>query len=145
MKRNSWNILIDAFSLIVFMLMISTGLLMKFILPPGSGRVDRLMRGGGRVERTIDVCLGLTRHEWGQIHLYISIGFLVLLTVHLFLHWKWIKSAIIGSVPKPPSFTRKVMVICIVTIIILTLLFPWIAPKQTLTRSEFLELRSTLQ
>lgn len=141
MKRSAWNIVIDALSLVVFMSMISTGLIMKFILPPGSGRVEILMRGGGRFEKTIDLFMGLTRHEWGEIHFYISLLFLLLLITHLYLHWNWIKGVIFGAKDHPQPKKRKIMAAVIMTIIILSLLFPWIGKKQTYTKSEFIQLR----
>lgn len=32
---------------------------------------------------------GMTRHEWGDWHTWISYAFLVLMMVHLILHWRW--------------------------------------------------------
>lgn len=141
MKRSFLNIVIDASSLVVFMSMISTGLIMRFILPPGSGRVEMLMKGGGRFEKTIDVFMGLTRHEWGQIHFYISLLFLIFLITHLYLHWNWIKVVSFGTKDHPQPLKRKIIAVWIVTFIIFSLIFPWIGEKQTLTRSEFLKLK----
>jgi len=36
--------------------------------------------------------LGLHRHQWGNIHFYLSITFTVLVIIHLILSWKWIKA-----------------------------------------------------
>lgn len=36
--------------------------------------------------------LGLGRHDWGDLHFYAAIFFLLLLILHLYLHWAWIKS-----------------------------------------------------
>ncbi len=142
MKRNVWNIVIDAISFVVFMLMISTGLLLKFILPPGSGRVEMLLRGSGRgIEKTIDVFMGLTRHEWGEIHFWIAFGFLIVLIVHLILHWNWIKAVTFGTKQCPQPFKRKVITISVMCFVIVALLLPWIAKKQTYTRAEFLQVR----
>jgi len=57
--------------------MSGTGLLIAYRLPPGS-------RGGHGLS-----ALGLTRHEWGDLHQWISLAFLSLIVVHLFLHWRW--------------------------------------------------------
>jgi len=43
--------------------MISTGLILKFILPPGSGRMLGWGFGGGKPVLT---WLGQSRHEWGD-------------------------------------------------------------------------------
>ena len=31
------------------------------------------------------------RHEWGDLHLYFSLGFVALAVVHFAQHWRWIK------------------------------------------------------
>lgn len=36
--------------------------------------------------------LGLHRHQWGNIHFYLSITFTVLVIIHLIFSWKWIKA-----------------------------------------------------
>lgn len=54
-----------------------TGLLLAYRLPPGS-------RGGRGLS-----ALGWSRHEWGDLHFWISLAFLVLLLIHLALHWRW--------------------------------------------------------
>lgn len=57
--------------------MAGTGLLLAFRLPPGSR--------GGRGLSAMD----LSRHEWGDIHTWLSYAFLALIAVHLALHWRW--------------------------------------------------------
>lgn len=63
---------------LTFCAMAGTGLLLVFRLPPGS-------RGG----RGLSV-LGLTRHEWGDIHTWLSYGFIALILLHLAVHWRWL-------------------------------------------------------
>jgi len=72
----------DFLSFAALTLMISTGTLLEFTLPPRSGR---------------DEVWYLSRHEWGDIHLYVSVAFLLLMTVHLFTHIKFIKSVMTGK------------------------------------------------
>jgi hypothetical protein len=76
MNRPEKNFFIDVIAFIGFVLLTSTGILMRYVLPPGSGRWK--------------VIWGLDRHEWGSIHFWISIIFLGILTIHLILHWRWI-------------------------------------------------------
>jgi len=52
----------------------------RYVLPPGSGG-----RGGGG--RRV---WGLSRHEWGDIHFYLAVAAVLLLVVHLALHWAWV-------------------------------------------------------
>ncbi len=138
MKKNTWDIIIDAASFAALMATISTGLLLKFVLTPGSGRIEIISRGGHRM---INVFFGLTRHEWGQIHFYIAAVFVVLLIAHLILHWSWIKATIFDVKGGPESWKRKIIAIGILFIIIFAVLFPWIGSKKAYTRSEFLEIR----
>ncbi|MCC7408173.1 MAG: DUF4405 domain-containing protein [Phycisphaeraceae bacterium] len=52
-----------------------TGLLMEFVLPAHS--------------RSANVW-GWTRHDWGELHFMLALGVLVLIGVHLLLHWGWV-------------------------------------------------------
>ncbi len=137
--------IIDAMSLMVFTTMISTGLILKFILPPGSGRMEMVLGSRGRGHQTIDLFVGLTRHEWGTIHFYISLGFLALLIVHLALHWNWIVCMLWGTKEAPHSKQRRLITLGIVTFIVFALAFPWLAQwagqKKTYTKTEMAEIK----
>lgn len=61
-----------------FCLLTGTGFLMAFRLPPGS-------RGGQRLE-----VLGWTRHQWGDLHTWISYLFIALVVIHLAMNWAWL-------------------------------------------------------
>ncbi len=61
-----------------FSLMVGTGLLIAFHLPPGSR--------GGRGLRVLD----WGRHDWGDLHLWVSYVFVGLVVIHLILSWKWL-------------------------------------------------------
>ena len=54
------------------------GLLLAFVIP----------RGGSR--GSAHTFLGLHRHAWGDIHLYLSLLLLVLLALHLWFNRTWI-------------------------------------------------------
>jgi hypothetical protein len=58
--------------------MSGTGLLLSFRLPPGS-------RGGRGL-----TALGWNRHEWGDLHSWISYAFILGILIHLALHWRWL-------------------------------------------------------
>jgi hypothetical protein len=49
--------------------------------------------------------LGLDRHEWGSIHFWFAVGFLSILTLHLYLHWRWILTVLRGR-PREGSGAR---------------------------------------
>lgn len=78
MRRSTLNFLIDVISFAVFLGMIATGLLIRFVLPPGS-------RGGKGLS-----LWDLDRHEWGDLHFWLAITLFGLLLVHLVLHWSWV-------------------------------------------------------
>ena len=54
------------------------GVMLAFVIPEGkAGQASKYF-------------LGLHRHEWGEIHLWLSSLLLVLLVYHLWLNWAWI-------------------------------------------------------
>lgn len=77
MNRSTIPRVLNAFLWLVFCGMTGTGLLLAFRLPPGS-------RGGRGL-----AAMGLGRHDWGGIHTWLSYVFLVLIAVHLAMHWRW--------------------------------------------------------
>ncbi len=80
MNRTIANIIIDIIAAFQFLGMIATGYILRFPLPPGSNKTLSLW--------------GCTRHQWGNVHFWISLGLLVVLIVHLVLHWNWIVTVI---------------------------------------------------
>jgi hypothetical protein len=73
---------------------------------------------------------GLTRHQWGDIHFWISLGLLVVIAVHLALHWNWIV-AVIGKrchlvKSARPSLARS-GILTVGTVILAITLFAWSA------------------
>jgi hypothetical protein len=87
-RRVTVNFLVDIFGFVVFLFLVGTGVIIKYILEPGTGGGLRGGRGGGEVE----TFLSLRRHEWGTIHFWISVIFVVIVVVHILLHYKWIKA-----------------------------------------------------
>jgi hypothetical protein len=62
---------------LLFCSLSGTGLMLAYRLPPGS-------RGG----RGLSV-LGWSRHDWGDLHKWLSFAFLALVVLHMILHWRW--------------------------------------------------------
>lgn len=85
MQRGKLNIVVDLISLAVFVMVVSTGLVLNLLLPPGSGRLPD--EGGSHSQ--ILVLWGLSRHQWGTIHSWISLALLLVLAVHVALHWRF--------------------------------------------------------
>ncbi|MGB7297390.1 MAG: DUF4405 domain-containing protein [Candidatus Aminicenantales bacterium] len=80
-KESDWRYLVDTLLFICLIGMVFIGILLGFVLQEGP-----VSAGGSKY------FLGLHRHQWGDIHAYLSIAFVVLMAVHLTLSWKWIKA-----------------------------------------------------
>ena len=91
MKRSSLNFIVDLVSFLNLLGIVFTGCIMKYILPPGTGgRGHRLHEGLGRGH--IKDLWSMTRHEWGNVHFYLAVLFVILMAVHIILHWSWLKN-----------------------------------------------------
>jgi hypothetical protein len=91
MRKHTRNLIVDGLAFAAFLLLVTTGVLMRYVLPPGSGRRAAIW--------------GLDRHGWGGFHFWISVVFFTILAFHLVLHWKWIVSVLRGR-PREGSGLR---------------------------------------
>ena len=82
--KSKLNLSIDIFMFLLLMPIAGIGLLIKYVLIPG---IQRNLIYGSNIDLTF---WGLTRHQWGTIHLILSVTFLTLLILHILLHWKMI-------------------------------------------------------
>ena len=80
MRRSLLNIIIDALAAAVMLGMIATGIILRFTLPPGSGRALALW--------------SLTRHQWGDLHFWLALAAVAIVALHLALHWTWVVSIV---------------------------------------------------
>jgi hypothetical protein len=122
MKKSKLNLVIDALLLLCIAAMTGIGLLMKYVLVPGYQRWDIY---GRNVELFF---WGFDRHYWGTIHLIIGLIFLVLLVLHVVLHW----ALIVGIYRKliPNGFVRCIVTILLICMTILLLAFPlFVSPE----------------
>lgn len=78
MNRQILNLVIDTAALLVMLAMVATGFLLKWVLPPGS-------RGGQGLQ-----LWDTTRHDWGDLHFWLAVALLLLMFVHVLLHWSWV-------------------------------------------------------
>jgi hypothetical protein len=81
------NFWLDAVSLLVMLALAVTGGLMYFVLPAGTGHSRHLF--------------GLGRHDYGLIHSYLAVAVVILVAVHLILHWSWICGVVAKARGKP--------------------------------------------
>jgi len=75
------NLVIDVIMFLNLLAMAGIGFLLKYVLLPG---FKRNMVYGSDVELYF---WNMTRHDWGYIHLILGFLFLVLLLLHIILHW----------------------------------------------------------
>lgn len=86
MKRTTANFLVDAVAFVAFVLLTATGLVERYLLPPGTGHFRALW--------------GMNRHQWGQIHFWIAVTLMAALALHVLLHWKWLVTVVRGRRPE---------------------------------------------
>jgi len=72
------NRIVDFLLWISICLMLFTGFIMRYRLPPGS-------RGGSGLS-----IWDWTRHDWGDLHTWSAYIVGVLVIIHLILHWQWL-------------------------------------------------------
>ncbi|MBT9583873.1 DUF4405 domain-containing protein [bacterium] len=87
MNRPRLNFYLDWLAFLVLFSTVVTGLVLRLALPPGSGRLE-----AGGPDRPVLTLWGLTRHEWGTVHYAVSLAFLAVLALHVWLHRAWIGS-----------------------------------------------------
>jgi hypothetical protein len=95
MARSSTNFWLDVASLVVMVGPAATGGLIKFVLPPGTGHSH--------------VLLGFGRHDIGRLHFYLAVMAVVLLALHVLLHWSWVCREA-GRAIGHPTLSRRAQV-----------------------------------
>jgi hypothetical protein len=81
MKKSDWQYLVDTLLFLSIVGIALIGILMGLFLPKGPN-----------AQESAKYFLGLHRHQWGNIHFYLSITFVIFVIIHLVLSWKWIKN-----------------------------------------------------
>ncbi len=78
MNKNKLNFLVDFLAFVAFLLVAKTGLIIFFFLPGGvrQGRYQEFW--------------GITKATYSTIHDWAGIALIVLVIIHLILHWRWI-------------------------------------------------------
>jgi hypothetical protein len=78
MNKNPLKFIIDLMLFVDILSISIIGLILAFIIP----------RGGQKQSGSL--FLGLARHDWGDIHLYLSLILLFLIVLHITLNWSWV-------------------------------------------------------
>lgn len=115
MNRTKLNFAVDAVAFTAFLFLATTGILLRFLLPPGSG--NRM------------TAWTLDRHEWGEIHFWVALTLFSCLCVHIALHWKWIVCALEGR-QKEGSGTRLALGALGLTALLAVAATPLLAPVE---------------
>lgn len=136
MKRTHVNFVIDFLAFAGFLALMSTGLLLQFRLPQGSGSVHGVGSGNRSDWRPITTLWDWTRHDWGQVHIWIAALLLVVLTAHIVLHRKWIVSVVRGTKTEASGWRFALGVSSALGLLLLAAI-PLFAPTEVTTRGEF--------
>lgn len=99
MRRTTLHFVVDLIAFVNLLLLATTGTILKWVLPPGSGGGGgghgygfRGGRGPGPGTGQVQQLLGLGRHDWGDVHFVLALLFVLLILLHIVLHWTWIKT-----------------------------------------------------
>lgn len=112
MKQSRLIKIVDICSFIALLLIVSTGTLLEFTLPARSGRAT---------------VLGLTRHQWGDIHLDVSLFFLAMMSLHLLTHLKYIKQLLLGRATTVSKYRMGIGLIGLIALLLI-LSIPLLSP-----------------
>ena len=72
------NRVLDFLLWVFLCLMLATGLIMRYRLPPGS-------RGGAGLSMG-----SWSRHDWGDLHAWLGFADCLMVVLHLALNWRWL-------------------------------------------------------
>jgi hypothetical protein len=126
MQKSKLNFVIDATMFLCLMAMAGLGFLMKYILPPGREVVARYGRS------LYLSWLGWDRHDWGDIHLYLAFTLLILLTLHVILHWQQILGLFQRVVPDPRRRHRIALIFLLLSLLLIY--FPFLITPDSKAR-----------
>ena len=120
MKRQGLNLLVDTLAFACFVLVLVTGLVLRFVLPPGSGGQWALW--------------GLGRHDWGGVHFWIAVVVLAIMVIHLILHWRWVVCMVVDHWREKTGFLVRLSVAGLIVLLIASTML-LLSPKEQLLPS----------
>lgn len=71
---------------------VAIGLLVTWFIVAVTG-VLLWLAPDGRQSGQIELFMGLTKHEWGDIHWWVAVATVSITTIHLIIDWKALKGA----------------------------------------------------
>ena len=141
LKRLNINAVLDAAALAVFALLGSSGLVLRYLLPPGSGRLVTQGVGNRALERPVTLLWGMTRHQWGDIHFWLAVAFLAIIACHLALHWRWMVCIVKGNADKPPRL-RLAAALLGLSLLAAVSAAPFFSARHKISRADTMEERA---
>jgi len=123
LTRTDWKYVVDTLMFLCMVGIVLIGLLMGFVIPEG-----RLGPGQSKF------FLGVHRHQWGNIHLWLSLAFTALVVVHIVLAWGWFKGKAKGLFGKA---WRPVLGLTLVAAVLIPVIFWLSLPKNDPAYAEF--------
>jgi hypothetical protein len=122
-SRTDWKYAVDTLMFLSLLGIVAIGLLMAFVIPEGPAELGRSK-----------YFVGLHRHQWGAIHLYLSLAFAAAVAVHIVLAWSWIKGKAAGVFGKGWKASLGLTVVVAVAV---PFVFWLAAPKNVPAYAEF--------
>ncbi|OGD26338.1 MAG: hypothetical protein A2V57_04545 [Candidatus Aminicenantes bacterium RBG_19FT_COMBO_65_30] len=122
-SRTDWKYIVDTLMFLCMLGIVLIGLLMGFVIPEG-----RLGPGQSKY------FLGLHRHQWGDVHLYLSLAFTAVVVVHIVLAWSWVKGKAKGLFGR---FWKGAMALSVVAVVLVPAVFWLAASKNDPAYAEF--------
>jgi len=86
-----------------------SGFVLWLGFPTGGGGGGRVWGGGGGGLGNLTF-LELSKHTWINIHDWVAVALVVLVIVHLLLHWKWIVRMAKSIFHRKPKMVAPVLV-----------------------------------
>jgi hypothetical protein len=124
--KSKLNLSIDIIMLLFLLPVAGIGFLIKYVLVPG---IQRNSIYGNNVDLEF---WGLSRHQWGTVHLILSIVFLFLLILHILLHWRFITCVFKKLVPHK---TLRIIITGALTLMgFLCIAFPLLVKPEVIQR-----------
>jgi hypothetical protein len=135
MTRRAANNAVDLGALAAFVLLCATGLVLEVRLPPGSGGAEGSGTGSGAAQRPVALVLGLTRHDWGELHFWVAVALFAVLALHVWLHGAWFRSLLKRRGRPEGDPARAVLGAVGVLGLLATAAVPMLAPKEVVPRA----------
>ena len=106
LKKAEINFWLNASSFFVFLWILFTGFVLKWVVPSHCGDGGGWKGGVGEFRATGDDSsrwfLGIHRSDWVDIHFSLALFLMGLVVMHLIFHWDWIVNNVNSRVLQGP-------------------------------------------